>query len=984
MASESTPADSDDFGKKVKKKGKKGRQEEDEPTTEPETLVEEDSGKKGKKKGKKGRGGDDDYDLPDLDEPVPAPADGEKDEDEGAGMSKTEMKRLKREQKKAGKNKKGGVAAAVSSFHSGGDGTYDVDEPAPAGDDSPAAGRRQKDDDDNGVDAETGYRDMTVTGVLASDINSKDVAFKSFSVVFQGKPLVKDTRLELNNGRHYGLLGPNGVGKSTLLSAIGQREIPIPAHIDVYHLVKEVEPSNQTPMHIVSSCDSERDRLQREADRLVDAGEGIDDGRLEELYERLELLDVSLVEKRAGEILNGLGFTPETMKKPAKAFSGGWRMRISLARALFVSPQVLLLDEPTNHLDMESCLWLEERLSAYRNTLVIISHSQDFLNGVCDCMIYMFNCRLRYYNGNYDNFVKNHAIDNEAQQKKYESEQKKLEDMRLFIERNSSGNQAKQAQSRQKEMDKMIAAGLTEAVVPEAEVTFKFEDCGKLPPPVMQFDKVSFHYPTTPDKLIYNEIELGIDCDSRVALVGPNGAGKSTLVKLMKGELNPTEGAIRKHRHLKIAAFTQHSAEMLDEDSSALAWMIKQFPVEYDDADRDARKAAGQHENRMRGRLAAFGITGKESTSPMRYLSDGQKSRICFAHAATCRAHIILLDEPTNHLDIASIDALADALRRWDGGVVLVSHDFRLIGQVARDIWECRDQAVIPWKSDILAFKKYFREKYTPKDPNAKLVNREGGNSGMDQDDDGEVVVDIRVDAWKASARKLNYGDGLDQEKKGAAKTEAKRKKKGKGSRGETLDPIAVHRQDLTAKLADGVDAAEEWWVETIEENKLSCEVGIDVPFSVCLAQAWDAGTPWAPKVGEVAPLFKRLCNSTEGQQQMLSALCAHLRTIALDYMPEALHAFYDHDILDEDVLVRRMCTRSRCLLHNGSPLLLFSRLVFLRFGAVGCVADVSDIPLTQVDWYAEEGNANRDAKQASAPFFQWLENADAEMEEAD
>ncbi len=913
-ASAPQPAADEDFGKKKKgKKGKRGKQQDDEPADEPEPVIDEDFGKKNKKKGKKGRRGqDDDYDLPDLDEPEPAPAPAN-DAEEGAGMSKTELKRLKREQKKAAKSaKKGGdsPAAARSSFHDGGDGTYDAeDEPEAAPASSPTTARRTQ-DDDNGVDEETGYRDMTVTGVLSSDMNSKDVAFKSFSVVFQGKPLVKDTRLELNNGRHYGLLGPNGVGKSTLLSAIGQREVAIPAHIDVYHLIKEVEPSDETPMQIVSSCDSERDELQEEADRMVDAGEGIDDGRLEELYERLELLDVSLVEKRAGEILNGLGFTPETMKKPAKAFSGGWRMRISLARALFVSPQVLLLDEPTNHLDMESCLWLEERLSGYRNTLVIISHSQDFLNGVCDSIIYMFNCRLRYYNGNYDSFVKNHAIDDEAQQKKYEAEQKKLEDMRLFIERNSSGNQAKQAQSRQKEMDKMVAAGLTEAVVPEAEVTFKFEDCGKLPPPVMQFDKVSFHYPKTPDRLIYDEIELGIDCDSRVALVGPNGAGKSTLVKLMKGELTPTEGAIRKHRHLKIAAFTQHSAEMLDENSSALAWMIKQFPVEYDDGDRDARKAAGQHENRMRGRLAAFGITGKESTSPMRYLSDGQKSRICFAHAATCRSHIILLDEPTNHLDIASIDALADALRKWDGGVVLVSHDFRLIGQVAQDIWECRDQAVIPWKSDILAFKKYFREKYTPKDPNAKLVNREGGNSGMDVDGEDEVV-DIRVDAWKESAGKLVYGDGLDQEKKGAAKTEAKRKKKGKGGRGESLDPITLHRQELTAKLADGVSSAEEWWIETVETNQLGCDVGVGVPFTVCLAQAWDAGEPWAPKVEEVAPLFKRLCNSTEGQQQMLSTLCAHLRSVALDYMPEALHALYDYDLLDEDVLVRSLCMRS-------------------------------------------------------------------------
>ena len=464
-----------------------------------------------------------------------------------------------------------------------------------------------------------------------------------------------------------------------------------------------------------------------------------------------ELLDVNLVEKRAGEILNGLGFTPETMKKPAKAFSGGWRMRISLARALFVSPQILLLDEPTNHLDMESCLWLEGRLADYPNTLVIVSHSQDFLNGVCDSIIYMFNCRLRYFNGDYDSFVKNIAIDDESQQKKYEAEQKKLEDMRLFIERNSGGKQASQASSRQKEMEKMIASGLTEAVVPETEVTFKFEDCGKLPPPVMQFDKVSFHYERTPDKVIYDEVEFGVDCDSRIALVGPNGAGKSTLVKLMKGELTPTEGNIRMHRKLKIAAFTQHSAEMLDEDSSALKWMMAQFPVEYDADDADARREAGQHENRMRGRLAAFGITGKESTSPMRFLSDGQKSRICFAHAATCRAHIILLDEPTNHLDIASIDALADALKRWDGGVVLVSHDFRLIGQVAEDIWECRDQAVIPWKQDIFAFKKYFQEKYTPKDASSKLVNREGGNSGMDE----ETVVRFTCTTMTDSTRLL-------------------------------------------------------------------------------------------------------------------------------------------------------------------------------------------------------------------------------------
>ena len=702
------------------------------------------------------------------------------------------------------------------------------------------------------------------------------------------------------------------MGKSTLLAAIGQRELAIPAHIDIYHLVKEVDPSDSTPMQIVSSCDEERDRLQAEADRMIDEGDGIDDGRLDDLYERLELLDVDKVEARAGKILTGLGFTTETVHKPAKAFSGGWRMRVALARALFVRPQILVLDEPTNHLDMESCLWLEDELSRYEHSLVIISHSQDFMNAVCDNIIYMFNTRLTYFKGDYDSFVKNKKINDEAQQKKYEAEQKKLEDMRLFIERNAAGNQSKQAQSRQKEMDKMIANGLTESVVPEVEVTFAFIECGKLPPPVMQFDKVSFHYPSSPDKVIYDQIDIGIDCDSRVALVGPNGAGKSTLVKLMKGELTPVDGAIRKHRHLKIASFTQHSAEMLDEDSSALKWMIGQFPVEYEDEDRDARKAAGQHENKMRGRLAQFGVSGKESTTPMRFLSDGQKSRICFAHAATCKAHIILLDEPTNHLDIASIDALADALRKWDGGVVLVSHDFRLIGQVADDIWECRDQAVIPWKDDIMAFKKYFRDKYSPATEGAKLVNREGGNSGMDEEVAEEV--DVRVDAWKTTG--LKYGDGLDQEEKGQSHFEKKshRKRKGKGGKGEAAkvqeDPNTVHRTELTAKLAEdggsaeAMDAAEGWWVEKVQAEKLGCEVGVGVPFAVCLAQAWGDGADWAALVGGCAVVFLRLCNSTEGQNELIACLIRHLRQHGMDQMPSALKAFYDEELLDEDVLV--------------------------------------------------------------------------------
>ena len=233
----------------------------------------------------------------------------------------------------------------------------------------------------SGID-DAGHRDIVVTGSRTTADGNRDIHFENFSIIFQGKVLVQDTRLELNYTRRYGLLGLNGAGKSTLLCALGQREVDIPKHMDMYHLVKEVPATDIPAIDIVCSCDEERANLEAQADDLIDANEGIEDGRLDEIYERLEELDIATVEKRAAEILHGLGFTPETMRKPAKEFSGGWRMRIALARALFVSPQILLLDEPTNHLDMESCLWLEQKLATYKRILVLISHSQDFMNEV--------------------------------------------------------------------------------------------------------------------------------------------------------------------------------------------------------------------------------------------------------------------------------------------------------------------------------------------------------------------------------------------------------------------------------------------------------------------------------------------------------------------------------------------------------------------------------------------------------------------------
>ncbi|CAI8592408.1 unnamed protein product [Vicia faba] len=538
--------------------------------------------------------------------------------------------------------------------------------------------------------------DRTCTGVLCSHPLSRDIRIESLSVTFHGHDLIVDSELELNYGRRYGLLGLNGCGKSTLLTAIGLRELPIPEHMDIYHLSREIEASDMSALEAVISCDEERLRLEKEAEILGAQDDGGGEA-LERVYERLEAMDASTAEKRAAEILFGLGFNKQMQAKKTCDFSGGWRMRIALARALFMNPTILLLDEPTNHLDLEACVWLEENLKKFDRILVVISHSQDFLNGVCTNIIHMQSKKLKFYTGNYDQYVQTRAELEENQMKQYRWEQEQIASMKEYIARfgHGSAKLARQAQSKEKTLAKMERGGLTEKVVRDKILVFRFVDVGKLPPPVLQFVEVTFGY--TPDNLIYKNIDFGVDLDSRIALVGPNGAGKSTFLKLITGDLVPLDGMVRRHNHLRIAQFHQHLTEKLDLELSALQFMIKEYP--------------GNEEERMRAAIGKFGLSGKAQVMPMRNLSDGQRSRVIFAWLAYRQPHLLLLDEPTNHLDIETIDSLAEALNEWDGGLVLVSHDFRLINQVAHEIWVCADQTVTRWEGDIMDFKQHLKAK---------------------------------------------------------------------------------------------------------------------------------------------------------------------------------------------------------------------------------------------------------------------------------
>ncbi|CAN6461471.1 unnamed protein product [Victoria cruziana] len=537
--------------------------------------------------------------------------------------------------------------------------------------------------------------DRTCTGVLASHPLSRDIHIESLSVTFHGHELIVDSELELNYGRRYGLLGLNGCGKSTLLTALGCRELPIPEHMDIYHLTREIEASDMSALEAVVNCDEERLRLEKEAEALIEDENAQD--TLDRIYERLEALDAATAEKRAAEILFGLGFNKKMQAKKTRDFSGGWRMRIALARALFINPTILLLDEPTNHLDLEACVWLEETLKKFDRILVVVSHSQDFLNGVCTNIIHMQNRKLKLYTGNYDQYIQTRAELEENQMKQYKWEQEQIASMKEYIARfgHGSAKLARQAQSKEKTLAKMERGGLTEKVVKDKVLVFRFTDVGKLPPPVLQFVEVTFGY--TPENILYKNLDFGVDLDSRVALVGPNGAGKSTLLKLMTGELVPLDGMVRRHNHLRIAQFHQHLAEKLDLNVSALQYMINEYP--------------GNEEERMRAAIGKFGLTGKAQIMPMRNLSDGQRSRVIFAWLAWRLPHLLLLDEPTNHLDIETIDSLAEALNEWDGGMVLVSHDFRLINQVANEIWVCENQAVTRWEGDIMDFKQHLKSK---------------------------------------------------------------------------------------------------------------------------------------------------------------------------------------------------------------------------------------------------------------------------------
>ncbi|WP_263576697.1 ATP-binding cassette domain-containing protein [Acinetobacter pseudolwoffii] len=509
-----------------------------------------------------------------------------------------------------------------------------------------------------------------------------------------GRVLFQKASMQLHPGWKIGLTGVNGAGKSTLFSALlGGMEsdtgsLTRPAVWTVAHMAQEIKALNMKAIDFVLSGDEEYWDIQQK----LEQPDQLDDAELAHLYGRFDEISGYSAPAKASQLMAGLGFFEHQSQLDVSSFSGGWRMRLNLARTLMSRSDLLLLDEPTNHLDLDAILWLEDWLKAYEGTLVLISHDRDFLDAITDHILHIENQELILYTGNYSTFERTRSERLAQQQQAYEKQLETRAHLQKYIDRfKAQATKAKQAQSRIKQLERMQELSAAHVDTP---FTFSFREPTKMSSPLLQLEHADIGYG---DKLIVTNVNVQITPSSRIGLLGMNGAGKSTLIKSLVGDLKLLQGLRKDSELLNIGYFAQHQMDALDGNASPMLQLARI-------ADKKISEAS------LRSFLGSFGFSGERMDTPSESFSGGERARLALALIVWQRPNVLILDEPTNHLDLDMRHALTMALQDFEGAVVLVSHERQLIASVCDELLLVHNGQCREFDGDLTAYADWLRQ----------------------------------------------------------------------------------------------------------------------------------------------------------------------------------------------------------------------------------------------------------------------------------
>lgn len=517
---------------------------------------------------------------------------------------------------------------------------------------------------------------------------SNNIVYTSdFTITINKKELFVNSELILSSGNKYGLIGKNGCGKTTLLNAIKNNLLPIKEKSIVLYVEQEISECDNSPLKILLSSNGKYFKLNKRMSEIEDllSDENFNDDEIMEEYTTIqEKLDTYNYEKEVSivkKILFGLGFTQNMQEEPINILSGGWKMRVSLAKALYLEPDLLLLDEPTNHLDLEATIWLGNYLYdkfSKDKTVLLVSHNVGFLNNVCDRILNIEDNKLITYKGDYTTFKYNYN----KKIKNLEKEWGKL------LKRKKKMNK--------KEFDELLKTSDIKEPPKPYNVKINFPEPARPKSNLVSVESVSFSY--NDEKSIFENVDFGVDIDSKITLIGKNGTGKTTLLQLLTGNLQPVKGTIITKSNLKLGYYHQHFENFLPKDKSPIEFLENIIP---DDL------VEGNRTQTIRKYLGGIKLEGSAHNSKIESLSGGQKARVALVYLIFQKPQLILFDEPTNHLDIETVEALIEGLTNYDGGVVIVTHDSELITKLDTQLWLLKDNKISFYKN---SFEDYCNE----------------------------------------------------------------------------------------------------------------------------------------------------------------------------------------------------------------------------------------------------------------------------------